>query len=231
MHASLSRSRCAQQHLVAGRYLVYSEAVSIMFEQFLWTPRHMRECSLHYAHMSEEYAKAWHAAHPGDELPPRELPEEAVTALLAARQRASAVRVRSQVMLSRWDLTAHGPPSREAMLGMDLAAVYNKMRTDVEGYAGGEVDTGRFDFGHGFANLRLIAGGYAAYYYCYAFSHVWALDLFAVGFKGDTMSEERVRRYRKIVLERGLGMAPMDILTEFLGREPSDEAYFDAYGI
>jgi metallopeptidase MepB len=109
--------------------------------------------------------------------------------------------------------------------------VYNKMRTDVTGFAGGEVDTERFDFGHGFANLRLIAGGYAAYYYCYVFSHVWALDLFAVGFKGDTMSEERGRRYRKIVLERGLGMAPMDILTEFLGREPSDEAYLDAYGL
>ena len=182
MHDSLSRSRCAQQHLVAGRYLVYSEAVSIMFEQFLWTPRHMRECSLHYSHVGDEYARAWRAAHPeAEELPPRELPGETVATLLAARRRTSAVRVRSQVMLSRWDLAAHGPASREELADMDLAAVYNKMRTDVEGYAGGEVDTGRFDFGHGFANLRLIAGGYAAYYYCYVFSHVWALDMFYTG--------------------------------------------------
>jgi metallopeptidase MepB len=230
MHASLSRTRCAQQHLVAGRYLAYSEAVSMVFEHFLWTPRHMRECSLHYAHMGDAYAEARRAAHPGRELPPRELPEATVAALLAARRRRWAVGVRSQVMLSRWDLAAHGPASREAMLAMDLASAYNRMRTEVTGLAGDEVETGRFDSGHGFANLRLIAGGYAAYYYCYVFSHVWALDLFAAGFEGDTMSKERGRRYRKIVLERGLGMAPMEILTEFLGREPSDKAYFEAYG-
>ena len=45
------------------------------------------------------------------------------------------------------------------------------------------------------------------------------------------MNKEKGRRYRQIVLERSDSMAPMDILREFLGREPSDEAYFDANGL
>jgi metallopeptidase MepB len=231
MHGALARTRCAQQHLIVGRYMVYSEAVSMVFEQFLWTPRHMRECSLHYSHLSAEYARAWRAANPGKELPPRELPEATIAATLAARKRSAAILVRSQIVLARWDLAAHGPPSREAMLNMDLASVYNKIRIDVTGMSGEEVETGRFDGTHGFATKRLIAGGYAAYYYCYIFSQVWAHDLFAVGFKGATMDAERGRRYRRIVLERGLGMAPMDIMREFLGREPNDTAYFEAHGM
>jgi metallopeptidase MepB len=232
MHAALSRARCARQHLVVGRYAAYTEAVSMLFEQFLWTPEHTRECSLHYSHVGDEYARAWRAAHPeAKELPPRQLPAETVSALLARRAGASAIGMRSRVFLSRWDLAAYGPASREELADVDLAAAYNRMRTEVTGFAGVEIETGRFDFGHGFANLRLIAGIYAAYYYCYAFSRVWALDMFYTGFKGDTMNKEKGRRYRQIVLERSDSMAPMDILREFLGREPSDEALFDASGL
>jgi metallopeptidase MepB len=182
-----------------------------MFEKFLWTPRHMRECSLHYSHLAAAYADAWRAANPSRSLPPRQLPEETVVRLLEAHRSAYAVSARTQIMLGKWDLAVHGPRSHDDIVNMDLASVYNKMRTDMTGFASLEVETGSYDWGHGFANLRLISGGYAAYYYCYVFSPVYTYDLFYTGFKGDTMNKERGRRYRQIVLERGSSMAPMDI--------------------
>ena len=39
------------------------------------------------------------------------------------------------------------------------------------------------------------------------------------------------RRYRKIVLERGGSKDEMEILIEFLGREPSSKAFLEELGI
>lgn len=45
------------------------------------------------------------------------------------------------------------------------------------------------------------------------------------------MDAEQGRRYRHIVLERGGSHEEMDILKEFLGREPSTAAFYKELGI
>jgi thimet oligopeptidase len=73
-------------------------------------------------------------------------------------------------------------------------------------------------FGH-------IAGGYAAGYYGYMWAEVLALDMLS-GFGGQLMNPEAGRRYVKTVLSRGGEQSGMEMVKQFLGREPNAKAFF-----
>ena len=55
--------------------------------------------------------------------------------------------------------------------------------------------------------------------------------MFYTVFKQDPMNAKEGRRYRHTVLERGGSREEMDILKEFLGREPQTEAFYKELGI
>ena len=69
-------------------------------------------------------------------------------------------------------------------------------------------------------------GSYDAGYYGYLWSEVFAADMFHTVFKKDPMSREEGMRYRRTVLEKGSSRDPMDLLKDFLGREPNAEAFY-----
>jgi len=73
-------------------------------------------------------------------------------------------------------------------------------------------------FGH-------IVGGYAAGYYGYMWSEVLALDMLST-FGGNVMDTKNGQRYRRIVLENGGQVPPMQLVESLLGRKPSPEAFF-----
>src|ERR1700755_820361 len=64
MHSVLSKTRCARFHGPPSDDRDFAEAVSMMFENFLWTEQHMTNISLHYSYLSSEYEGAWKAANP-----------------------------------------------------------------------------------------------------------------------------------------------------------------------
>ena len=84
----------------------------------------------------------------------------------------------------------------------------------------GHVDGTAFPgtFGH-------ITDGYAAGYYGYMWSEVLALDMLSA-FGDDLMNAEVGRRFRTIILASGGQRSPLDLVIEFLGREPSSDAFF-----
>ncbi len=72
---------------------------------------------------------------------------------------------------------------------------------------------------------------YAAGYYGYQWSKVYAADLFGMMKKYGLTNPEIGKRYREIILARGGSIAPDKLLVEFLGRAPSTQAYFDDLGL
>lgn len=76
-------------------------------------------------------------------------------------------------------------------------------------------------FGH-------IAGGYAAGYYGYLWSEVLALDMQS-RFRGQLMNAELGHEYRHKVLARGGEAEPMQLVTDFLGRAPNSQAFFEQF--
>lgn len=77
----------------------------------------------------------------------------------------------------------------------------------------------------------MIFPGYDAGYYGYLWSQVFSTDMFYSAFKKNPMDGVEGRRYRKTVLEKGGSRDEMESLKEFLGREPSSEAFLKELGL
>jgi thimet oligopeptidase len=75
------------------------------------------------------------------------------------------------------------------------------------------------------ASFSHIAAHYAAGYYGYMWSQVIALDMLSA-FKPDMLDPEVGRRYRDTILSQGAQVEEMEMVRRFLGREPSNEAFF-----
>jgi thimet oligopeptidase len=73
--------------------------------------------------------------------------------------------------------------------------------------------------------------GYAANYYGYLWSKVFAEDMFSVFKKKGVMDKATGLRYRKEVLERAATKEEIDMLRAFLGREPNSAAFLQSLGI
>jgi Zn-dependent oligopeptidase len=79
----------------------------------------------------------------------------------------------------------------------------------------------------GQAAFAHLAGGYDAGYYGYAYSLVFAADMYAEVFKADPLSAEAGKRYRKEILGPGGSRDEIDSLKAFLGREPNANAFIE----
>ncbi|XP_006646576.1 probable thimet oligopeptidase [Oryza brachyantha] len=73
-----------------------------------------------------------------------------------------------------------------------------------------------------------IAIGYDAVCYSYIWSEVFAADLFASKFKDDLLNQHVGLRFRNKVLAPGGSKNPVDIITDYLGREPSLQAFIQS---
>ncbi|MEO6330307.1 MAG: M3 family metallopeptidase, partial [Ginsengibacter sp.] len=73
--------------------------------------------------------------------------------------------------------------------------------------------------------------GYGANYYGYLWSKVFAEDMFSVFKKNGVMDPKTGVRYRKNVLEKASTMEEMNMLRNFLGREPNSNAFLESLGI
>jgi thimet oligopeptidase len=73
--------------------------------------------------------------------------------------------------------------------------------------------------------------GYAAKYYGYMWSKVFALDMFYKVKKEGLLNPQAGNRVVKLALSRGGSVDPDIILKEFLGREPNQEAFLKDLGI
>ena len=85
-------------------------------------------------------------------------------------------------------------------------------------------DTARIaSFGH--------LNGYAASYYGYAWAEVFAQDMFSVFERDGVLNPEVGMRFRKEVLAPGGSREALDLVSDFLGREPNNEAFIRSLGL
>ena len=66
--------------------------------------------------------------------------------------------------------------------------------------------------------------GYDSSYYGYLWSKVYAIDLFSF-FKSDPMNKELGMRLREKILSKGGSLDGLDLLRNFMEREPNPDAY------
>ncbi|MFC2103638.1 M3 family metallopeptidase, partial [Bacteroidota bacterium] len=73
--------------------------------------------------------------------------------------------------------------------------------------------------------------GYAAGYYGYLWSKVYAQDMFSVFEKNGVMDKETGLKYRDVILASGGSRDELGMVVEFLGREPNQDAFLRSIGL
>jgi thimet oligopeptidase len=106
----------------------------------------------------------------------------------------------------------------------DTTAVLNKVFTDI-GYLAPTPGT-HFEarFGH-------IMEGYAAGYYGYLWSLVYAQDMFSRFEKEGLLDPAVGLDFRRKILERGSSVDEEVSMREFLGREPNEKTFMNRLGL
>jgi len=84
---------------------------------------------------------------------------------------------------------------------------------------------------HFYTSFGHLTAGYGAKYYGYLWSKVFALDIFAEIKKHGLLDPVIGQRYVQEVLRKGGAQDPNELLYNFLGREPSTQAFFDEMGL
>ena len=132
--------------------------------------------------------------------------------LNAARHFGAGLRYGGQQVLASFDMALAGPAPGDPL------STFRELQAATPL---GSVEGTKFpaQFGH-------IVGDYAAGYYGYMWSEVIALDM-AAQWKDNWLDQKTSRRYRDQVLIHGGEVPAEQLVRNFLGREPSPEAFFN----
>jgi metallopeptidase MepB len=210
----------------------FVEAPSQMLENWCWTPSQIKSLSKHWSYLSPDYEAAWkEAAKDGEQRPPEDMPDELISSIVRTRHVNDALFNLRQLHLGIFDMTIHEPKSHEAVKQLDTSILFHKLGKEIVKMDGPDTLGKGFDWGHGEATFGHLIGGYDAGYYGYLYSQVYSTDMFYSVFKKNPMDGKEGRRYRHTVLERGGSREEMEILKEFLGREPTTEAFYKELGL
>lgn len=180
----------------------FVEAPSQMLEFWTWTPAELKKLSSHYI--------------TGDPLD-----DQLIESLVKSKHVNGGLANLRQLHFGLFDMTLHNSKDGK----VDVDAAWNDLREKITLLSvGGQVTRGYGSFGH-------MMGGYAAGYYGYLYSEVFATDMYYTLFKDDPMNTKNGIRYRDIVLKRGGSRDELDNLEELLGRKPNSDAFLKEIGV
>jgi thimet oligopeptidase len=147
------------------------------------------------------------------------LPEDLLKGMLAARTLGSGLETEHQIYYGLTDQAYHTAPQGvvdTTKVGVDLLG-------EIELYKGVPETWYQAAFGH------LI--GYHGAYYGYLWSLVFAQDMYQRFEELGVLSPEAGKYYRTKVLARGGTVDAMDMLKDYLGREPKMDAFLRHLGL
>ncbi len=179
----------------------FVEAPSQMLENWVWSPKVLGEISGHYKNPQEK------------------LPQDLLKKMIEAKSFGQGNSYTKQLLYALYDMTLHTHDG-----SLDVNENFLRLYKEIIGQeplAGSNFPAA---FGH-------LMGGYDAGYYGYLWSEVYAQDMFSKFPKDDLTNAEVGKRYRQVILEQGNMRPALDILKEFLGREPSKDAFFESIGL
>lgn len=145
------------------------------------------------------------------------IPDDLVEQLVAARDLHIALAMLRQVSFGKLDMEFHGPGETK-----DLDAI-TRETSEIAGFPFHENTFYPASFGHLF--------GYDAGYYGYLWAKVYGDDMFSRFESEGVLSPKVGADYRAKVLGPGGSLDPMDMLRDFLGREPNQQAFLRLLGI
>ena len=145
------------------------------------------------------------------------IPQELIDSLVAAKQLDSGIMALRQLFFATLDLVYHSPG-----FDGDTTATLEALH-DITGFP----YTSGTHFQGGFGHLF----GYDAGYYGYLWSQVFGDDMYTKFEATSPMDTETGLHYRRTILERGGTVDGDQLVRDFLGREPNNEAFLRGLGL
>ena len=180
----------------------FVEAPSQMLENWVWQKASLQRFARHFK--------------TGETIP-----DDLVERMIAAKNLNSGVNALQQVYYAILDLTLHDGYSPDD--NRSTTDIVRDLQNEITLYPYQEDTHFQASFGHLY--------GYAAAYYGYMWSKVYAQDMFSVFEENGILDTETGMRYRRIILEKGGTEDPLELVKAFLGREPSNEAFMRSLGL
>ncbi|HSW56457.1 MAG TPA: M3 family metallopeptidase [Ignavibacteriaceae bacterium] len=149
------------------------------------------------------------------------LPKDLFDKMLAAKNVGSGLANTQQVYYGILDFTLHD--KYDPTSSKPIVEVMKELQNEITLYPYLEGTQMFAAFGH--------LMGYAAGYYSYLWALVYADDMFSVFDKNGIMDVNTGLRYRDIILANGSSRDELEMVKEFLGREPSQDAFFKSIGL
>ena len=148
-----------------------------------------------------------------------EFPDELLAGMVKAKYLGSGMKAEHQIYYGMVDMTYHLDPSGK----VDTTKVGLDLYEEIELYDSVPGTHFQAAFGH--------LTGYQAGYYGYLWSLVYAEDMFQRFQELGMLSPKAGREYRKKILSRGGTVDEMQMVREFLGREPRMEPFLKNLGL
>lgn len=148
-----------------------------------------------------------------------QLPDDMLDAIVALKNASSGLFVQTQALYSLLALELFAPGSEK-----DAHAILKRLSMEIKPRITFD------DEDHFYAAFGHLTG-YAAKYYGYLWSKVFALDVFSIIKEQGLLNSEIGQKYTSCIIGRGGSMHPDILLRDFLGREPKIDAFADSLGL
>ena len=147
------------------------------------------------------------------------LPDELVDKLNLSRKLLQGYHYARQLLFGHYDMFIHS--SKYVKSGLKPKQVFDFLHKEILELDSSPTTSEPANFGH-------LMGGYDAGYYGYAWSLVYAKDLFSEFKKNGMLNSELGMKLRKEVLSKGSIRKSLDSIIKFLGREPSNDEFIES---
>lgn len=201
-HIAASMAYTGKYAMQNGSLPDFSEAMSQIFENWIWDYDILRTFATHYD--------------TGEVLP-----QETFDNMLAAKNLVSGIGAQSSVLRSMYDMELYNrydpdDPTPTDQIWRDLAGKF-AYSSYIEGT-------------HPQAAWIHI-NTHPTYYYGYLWSRVYAQDMFTQFEENGLLDAQTGKRYRRLVLANGTQRPVLEAVEAFLGRAPNNEAYIRSLGL
>jgi len=172
-------------------------------------------CEHDFVETPSQMFEEWCYCEESLKLMSQDLPSDMVIKLNDYRKQLQGYHYSRQLLFGLFDMDIHSKQYQE--MNMTPAELFAVIQESILGVRTIPNTSEPASFGH-------LMGGYDAGYYGYAWSLVYAKDLFSV-FKNNLLDPELGMKLRMVVLSKGSIRDSMESIRLFLGREPNNEAF------
>jgi thimet oligopeptidase len=147
------------------------------------------------------------------------LPDELVDKLNLSRKLLQGYHYARQLLFGHYDMFIHS--SKYVKSGLKPKQIFDFLHKEILELDSSPTTSEPANFGH-------LMGGYDAGYYGYAWSLVYAKDMFSEFKKKGLLNSELGMKLRKEVLSKGSIRKSLVSIIKFLGREPSNDEFINS---